>query len=115
MLEFQAKVLKDAKLKGCIDRLRCYANQENRTVSDDDVDGTLDTIIDDLQYVLAAAANYQCNELVNVKTLKRIGKIVSSAPMLSINRMGKPKSHDIRAAADIPRRRNKQFAIRSHS
>ncbi len=81
----QTKALKDGKLRGCINRLRSQANQENLTVSADDVD----SILDDLKYVLAAA-NDQCDELVNTKSLERVGGLLSSARMLFVNGMGEP-------------------------
>ena len=89
VLDLQTKALKDDKLRGCINRLRNQANQENRIVSADDVD----SIFDDLKYVLAAA-NDQCDELVNIKSLERIGGLLSSARMLSINGTGEPQSRD---------------------
>ncbi len=87
MLEFQTKVHEDAKLQRCINRLLHHASQENYTVSADDVEGTLDRIIDDLQYVLEAI-NDQCDEVVNVRNLKRIGGVLASTRALSINGMG---------------------------
>jgi hypothetical protein len=88
-LGLQTKALEDGKLRGCINRLCSQANQENQTVSADDVD----SILDDLKYVLAATNN-QCDELVNIKRLERIGGLLSSARMLSINSTGETQSHD---------------------
>lgn len=85
----QTKALKDGKLRGCINRLCSQANQEDRTVSADDVD----SILDDLKYVLAAA-NEQCDELVNIKRIERIGGLLSSAHMLSINGTGEIPSRN---------------------
>jgi hypothetical protein len=89
-LESHEKVLEDRKLWGCISRLRSLANEESRTVNAEDMEG----IIDDLQYVLEAAKD-QRNDLVNVKNLKRIGGLLSSAQMLSINGSGESESRDI--------------------
>ncbi len=82
--------LEDRKLWGSISRLRSLANEENRTVNAEDMDG----IIDDLQCILAAAKN-QRNDSVNVKNLKRIGGLLSSAQMLSINGSGESASRDM--------------------
>ena len=90
MLELKTKAFKDAKLHGCINRLLSQADQENRTVSADDVD----SILDDLKYVLAAV-NDERDDVVNVKNLERICGLLSSAPILSINGTGEPQSRDI--------------------
>ena len=89
-LELQGNVLEDRKLWDCISRLRSLANEENRTVNAEDLDG----IVDDLQCVLAAAKD-QRNDLANAKNLKRIGGLLSSAQMLSINGSGESASRDI--------------------
>ncbi len=82
-------VLGERKLRDCVDRLRSLAEQDSRTVTAHNADGIiLDSIIDDLQYVLLAAAKDQSNELVNVKNLKRIQGLLGSAQMLSINEAG---------------------------
>ncbi len=92
-LEFQSQVLKDDKLRDCINRLRGYANQENLTIDAEDADGVHDSIVDDLKYVLAVAKG-QCNESARLRSLKRIDGLFSSAQMLSINRMGKIQSNN---------------------
>ncbi|KAK3898027.1 hypothetical protein C8A05DRAFT_38399, partial [Staphylotrichum tortipilum] len=89
--ELKTKALKDAKLRGCINRLLNQADQDNRTVSADDVD----SIFDDLKYVLAAV-NDERDDLVNVKNLERARGVLSAAEILSIN--GTEDLEDIESA-----------------
>ncbi|KAK3902849.1 hypothetical protein C8A05DRAFT_33423 [Staphylotrichum tortipilum] len=85
--ELQTKALKDGKLRACINRLRNQADQENRTISADDVD----SILDDLKYVLAAA-NDQYDDGTGsmfkatiTQQAFRDGAFSSSIPRLQVN------------------------------
>lgn len=73
----------NARVLACVDRLRSLVDQSNDATTDEQVD----SIIDDLQTILASVHSEQ-EDRVTVKDMKRIGGLLSSAQRLSINETG---------------------------